>query len=86
MQRLWSFLGRKRNRDVLAWIGSGLAVVAIGLWAVFTYAFPAGRPSAGATGTSSVSANCGSIAVGGNVTGSQVQASSASDCRPRKPD
>ena len=40
MKRLWDFICEKRNRVVLGWLGSGLVVVATGLWAVFVYFLP----------------------------------------------
>jgi hypothetical protein len=60
----------RSNREVLAWIGGGLAIVAAGLWVVFVYLKPA-----------NVEANCGSVAVGGNVAGATINAgTSNSDC------
>jgi len=60
----------RSNREVLAWIGGGLAIVAAGLWVVFVYLKPA-----------NVEANCGSVAVGGNVAGATINAgASNSDC------
>ena len=34
---MWNWLKDPANRGVLAWLGSGLVVVAAGLWTVFTY-------------------------------------------------
>ena len=60
----------RSNREVLAWLGGGLAIVAAGLWVVFVYLKPA-----------NVEANCGSVAVGGNVAGATINAgASNSDC------
>jgi hypothetical protein len=75
MEKLWSFLRRKRNREILGWLGGGLVVAAAGLWAIVVFLFP---PS----GKSGVSAECGSNAIGGNVSGSTVTAGgpSAADC------
>jgi TIR domain len=62
---LWS---NKSNRKVLTWIGSGLAIVVAG-WVVFVYLKPANV------------ASCGSVAVGGNVTGATINAgANSSDC------
>lgn len=47
---LWTFVGQERNRAVLGWVGSGLVVLATGLWAVITFAFP-DKPSAPALPT-----------------------------------
>jgi hypothetical protein len=43
---MWDWLKDPENRKVLAWLGSGLVVVAAGLWTVFTYLYP---PDAGST-------------------------------------
>jgi hypothetical protein len=74
MNRLWEFLCEKRNRVVLGWLGGGLVVAATGLWAAFVYLFP---PKA-----TDVQANCGGVAVGGNVTGTTITAgtTTSSDC------
>jgi hypothetical protein len=65
-RQLWS---DKSNRKVLTWIGSGLAIVVAGLWVVFVYLKPVNV------------ANCGSVAVGGNVTGATINAgANNSDC------
>ena len=82
MGSLWSFLRKKSNREILGWSGGGLVVLAAGVWAVVTYAFPP-SPSKSSAG---VEANCGGIAIGGNVTGSNLKAGDATsgDCS-RKP-
>lgn len=37
---MWQWLKDPDNRTVLAWLGSGLVVLAGGAWAVFTYLAP----------------------------------------------
>jgi hypothetical protein len=66
MGRLWKFLKKERNRQVLGWLGGGLVVVATGAWAAFVYFVPAPKPS--------VEASCGGIAIGGNVSGTVITA------------
>ena len=80
MNRLWRFLREKRNRAVLGWIGGGLVVLASGIWAVTIYLFPAQKAPEGKP--TEVQARCGSVAVGGSVTGSTVTAGSTTgaDC------
>jgi hypothetical protein len=70
---------KKSNREIVAWAGGGVVALAIGFWAVFTYAFP-GKSSA------AVEANCGAVAIGGNVSGSTVTAGrpTAADCSRKK--
>jgi hypothetical protein len=80
MKRLWLFLSGKRNREVLGWIGAGLFVLASGLWAITVYLFPPhGTQDSKPT---EVVARCGSVAVGGSVTGSTLTAGSTTgaDC------
>lgn len=79
MEAFWSFLRHKRNRDLLGWIGGGLIVIATGFWAIFTYVFP---PSA--KSPAGAQANCGAVAIGGNVSQSTVTAGNpVADCSPK---
>jgi hypothetical protein len=80
MEKFWSFLRQKRNREILGWIGGGLVVAAVGLWTVIVYVFPPSSKSSASGATTS--ANCGGVAVGGNVSGSIVTAgnTTGSDC------
>ena len=74
----WGFLRDKRNQQVLGWLGGGLVVVATGLWAAFVYLSPEPTPA-------SVQANCGSIAIGGNVTSATITGGATTnlDCAPK---
>jgi TIR domain len=83
MNPLWAFVRQKRNRAILAWIGGGAAVVAAGLWAIFVYVFP---PKSETAGDSSARANCGGVAIGGNVSGSTITAGATtnSDCSTKQ--
>jgi hypothetical protein len=80
MNRMWEFLCEERNRVVLSWFGGGLVVAATGLWAAFVYLFPHYTPVE--PRAAGVQANCGGVAVGGNVTGSTITAgtTTTSDC------
>lgn len=75
MGGVWNFLRQKRNQQVLSWLGGGLVVAATGAWVVFVYLFPAQKEP-------EVRANCGGVAVGGNVSGSTITAGTATgaDC------
>ena len=79
---VWDFLRDASNRTVLGWIGGGVVVVVGGLWAAFVYFVPASKP---ATPPASVEANCGGVAVGGNVTGTTITAGTVTnaDCAPK---
>jgi hypothetical protein len=80
MNAFWRFLGDKRNQQVLGWLGGGLVAALTGLWAAFVYLFPPPKAP-----TPSVQAECGSIAIGRDVTGSTITAGSTtnSDCAPK---
>lgn len=45
LSEVWHFLSAEENRTALSWMGSGLAAIAAGLWAAFTYVFPRERRS-----------------------------------------
>jgi Effector-associated domain 1 len=84
---LLGFLRDNRNHEVLGWLGGGLVVAVAVLWA-FIYFLPAVKsPEAKSREPtpSSVQANCGGVAVGGNVTGATITAGSTtnSDCAPK---
>jgi hypothetical protein len=38
---LRSIIAKPKNREILSWIGGGVIVVAIGVWAVVAYVWPA---------------------------------------------
>jgi len=81
MPALWRFLRQRSNREILGWLGGGLVVLATALWTVTVYLWP---PKSGDAhgGRAGVEANCGGLAIGGNVSGSTVVAGSVqqSDC------
>ncbi len=95
MNSFWRFLRDKRNQQVLGWLGGGLVVAAMGLWAALVYFFPPGKsleaksPSLEVKSSEpmppSVQANCGGIAIGRDVTGSTITAGTTtnSDCAPK---
>jgi TIR domain len=80
MNRLWDFICQERNRVMLGWLGGGLVVTATGIWAAFVYFFPPQKPAE--PRPANVQANCGGVAVGGNVTGTTITAGTPtnSDC------
>jgi hypothetical protein len=85
MNAFWRFLRDKHNRQVLGWLGGGLVVVATELWVAVVYFFPplkspeAKSPQAMPL---NVEADCGGVAIGGNVTGATITggATTSSDC------
>ena len=83
MRRLWLFLHRKRNREVLAWLGGGLAAVAGAAWVVFVYL---DKPSSTSTNTGpDVQATGGSVAAGGNIEGSTITIEQPGGAHPSEP-
>jgi hypothetical protein len=82
MRQLWSFLRLKKNREILAWIGGGLTAAVIGLWTAFVYFSDTPKTSPSSPG---VQASCGSVGVGGNVSGSTITAGSTGNCPEPKP-
>jgi hypothetical protein len=87
MNSFWRFLRDKRNRQVLGWLGGGLVVAATGLWAVFVYLFPSAPDTrASHPDPANVQADCGGVAVGGNVSGTTITTSTAinSDCASKR--
>jgi hypothetical protein len=85
MNRLWQFLRDKHNQQVLGWLGGGLVVLATGLWIVVVYLFPplkSSGPRSLEPVPPTVQADCGGVAIGGNVSGSTITggATTNSDC------
>jgi hypothetical protein len=81
--RVWAYLGDESNLKRLAFIGGGLAAVIGALWTAFIYFHPA--PDEKSKAQAGVKAECGSVAIGGDVSGATITASSTSDCpKPAK--
>lgn len=73
MSELWRFLRDKRNQQVLGWLGGGGVVVATGLWVAIVYFFPPQQSQeTKSPAPVSVQADCGGVAIGGNVTGATI--------------
>lgn len=81
--RALAFLRDEGNRALLGWIGGGLAAVIGALWTAFVYFHPAeGEKSKAQAG---VKAECGSVALGGDVIGGTITAGNSGDCpKPAK--
>ncbi|MGH6834188.1 MAG: hypothetical protein ACREC9_01300 [Methylocella sp.] len=77
--RVLAFLRDEGNRAFLGWIGGGLAVLATGFWAVYVHFYPSpeAKPS---PPQKQIEADCGSVAVGGNVSGATITAGNSNDC------
>jgi hypothetical protein len=69
----------RSNRVMLGWLGGALVVAATGLWAAFAY-FSPHQPPVEQKATNA-EANCGGVAVAGNVTGATITTTTTnSDC------
>jgi hypothetical protein len=80
---LWKFFRDGKNREILSWLSGGAVVVIAGIWAAFVYFFPPHRPPD--PEPVNVQADCGSVAIGGNVNGATITGgTSSSDCSKPK--
>jgi hypothetical protein len=78
------FLLDEKNQRMLALIGGGLVVVVGGLWTAFVYFFPAPGPKPNPP-QKQIEAECGSVAIGGDVSGATITAGSTGDCPKPRP-
>jgi hypothetical protein len=82
--RIWQFLQDDKNQRMLTLIGGGLAVVIGGFWAAFVYFFPAPEAKPGPA-QKQIEAECGSVAIGGDVSGATITAGSTGNCPKPRP-
>ena len=84
MKKIWQFLQDEKNQRMLTLVGGGLVVVVGGLWTAFVYFFPAPEAKSGSP-QNRIEADCGSVAVGGDVTGATITTSSSGNCPKQRP-
>jgi hypothetical protein len=86
LKTIWWFLKAEENQKLLGLIGGGLVVVVVigGLWTAFVYFFPAPdhKPS---SPQKQIEAECGSVAIGGDVSGATITAGNSGDCPKQRP-
>jgi hypothetical protein len=78
-KKLWPLLQDEKNQRILTLIGGGLAAVIAGLWAFYVHFFPAPEAKP-APPQKQIEADCGSVAIGGDVTGAAITAGSSNEC------
>jgi hypothetical protein len=79
---IWQFLQDEKNQRMLTLIGGGLVVVVGGLWTAFVYFFPAPEHNPNPP-QKQIEAECGSVAIGGDVSGATITAGSSGNCLKR---
>lgn len=83
-RQFWLFLQRRPNREVLGWLGGGLAVVVGAIWLVFVYFDKPERPSPDKD--AAVDVYDGSVAAGRDIVNSTITIERSSDMMtPRSP-
>jgi hypothetical protein len=70
MGELWSFIGQKKNREILAWIGGGVTMIIAGLWTVVVYY---STPYKTTASKPAVEATDNSIAAGRDAIGNTIK-------------
>jgi hypothetical protein len=83
-KEIWHFLQDEKKQKVLTFIGGGFAMAAGGLWAAFVYFYPAREAKPGLP-QKQIEADCGSVAIGGDVSGATITAGSSDGCRKSRP-
>lgn len=70
MPKFTLFIPSKEKREIITWIGGGILLLVSGIWAVFLYFYPTNKNSN--SPASSINASAGGIAIGGNITNSNI--------------
>ena len=74
MEELLEYFPNTETREILSWLGGGLVVIVSGIWAAFKYRSDAKEKSesAHAGSTPTVTADRGSVAIGGDAIDSSI--------------
>jgi hypothetical protein len=71
LAHFWSFLQDENNRAVLAWIGSGVVVVAGAVWAILKFFISKGAETTAPT-PPTIAASQGGVAAGRDMRGNKI--------------
>jgi len=82
--KIWQLLQDEKNQRMLTLIGGGLAIVIGGLWTAFVYFFPTPEHKPNPP-QKQIEADCGSVAIGGDVSGATITSGSSGDCPKPRP-
>lgn len=83
-KQIWHFLQDEKKQRLLTFIGGGFAMAAGGLWAAFVHFYPAPEAKPGPP-EKQIEADCGSVAIGGDVSGATITADTSAGCRKLRP-
>lgn len=79
MSKIFTWLRDEKNSAALKMIGGAAFAVIAGLWAAYVHFFPAPQTNSGKE-AGRIASDCGSVAVGGNVSGATIVAGNSGDC------
>jgi hypothetical protein len=83
-KQTWHFLQNEKNQRMLTFIGGGFAMAAGGLWAAFVHFYPAPETKPGPP-QKQIEADCGSVAIGGDVSAATITAGTSAGCPKSRP-
>lgn len=83
-RKIWQFLRDGKNQKMLALICGTFSMAAGGLWAIFVhfYPVPQAKPS---PPQKQIEADCSSVSIGGDVSGSTITAGRSAGCTKSGP-
>jgi hypothetical protein len=67
LQTVWDFVSDSKNRKIITWLCSGLAVAIAGVWGAVVYVFPHDKPAPSSITTTGPQSPINKD-IGGNVT------------------
>jgi hypothetical protein len=79
-RKVWRFWRDEKNQKMLSLIGGGFAIAIGGLWAAFVHFNPASDAKQSSP-QKHIEADCSSVAIGGDVSGSTITADRSAGCR-----